>query len=391
MRSVIFDGKPYEVNVRSISKASIVKQTDAVVRVTTAAICGSDLHNYHGVFGSSKVPYSLGHEAMGIVERVGSGVEIVKVGDRVLIPDCPDNGLLDVKPEIMPALSVYGQAEFVRVPVADKSLIILGEEHDHIEDKDFLVLTDIFPTAWVGVSWSGFEAGDTVAIFAQALSVFSPQRLEAAASIGAIPINFTKGEPSAQILAREPDGVQRTVDCVGEECLNGKLKHEQSFVVSQAVKCTSVGGGVGVIGVHFALPTSNGVKRGNTISPTMDFPMTIFWEKNLTMCGGTVDSKLFVEPLLELVKNGRAKPGFVFSSTIDIEQAPVAYRRFDNKLETKVMTKFPRDGKENGHVAAETSENGEPENGADLHGGQWSGKTKRRSTSSQAAHKRAKN
>jgi hypothetical protein len=111
MRSVIFDGQPYEVNVRSIPKASIVKQTDVVVRVTTAAICGSDLHNYHGVFGSSEVPYSLGHEAMGIVERVGSGVEIVKVGDRVLIPDCPDNGLLDVKPEIIPALSVYGQGE----------------------------------------------------------------------------------------------------------------------------------------------------------------------------------------------------------------------------------------------------------------------------------------
>jgi threonine dehydrogenase-like Zn-dependent dehydrogenase len=278
-------------------------------------------------------------------------------------------------------------AEFVRVPVADKSLIILGEEHDHIEDKDFLVLTDIFPTAWVGVTWSGFEAGDTVAIFGAGpvglLAAYSAllrgasrvyvvdhveERLEAAASIGAIPINFIKGEPSAQILAREPDGVQRTVDCVGEECLNGKLKHEQSFVVTQAIKCTSVGGGVGVIGVHFALPTSNGVKRGNTISPTMDFPMTLFWEKNLTLRGGTVDSKLFVEPLLELVKNGRAKPGFVFSSTIDIEQAPTAYRRFDDKLESKVMIKFPGNIKENGHVAAETSENGGLANGANLHG-----------------------
>lgn len=158
------------------------------------------------------------------------------------------------------------------------------------------------------------------------------------------------------------------MDFVEEECLNGKLKHEQSFVVAQAIKCTSVGGGVGVIGVHFALPTSNGVKRGNTISPTMDFPKTLFWEKNLTLRGGTVDSKLLVEPLLELVKNGGAKPGFVFSSTIDIEQASTAYRRFDDKLETKVMIKFPRDGKENGHVAPETSENGGLEKGANLHG-----------------------
>lgn len=145
------------------------------------------------------------------------------VGDRVLIPDCPDNCLLDVKPEIIPALSVYGQgedlgnlggcqckfklpriilllmgngrngfimimirnltdsigritftAEFVRVPVADKSMIILGEEHDHIEDKDFLVLTDIFPAAWIGVTWSDFEAGNMSSVTSRSGS--KPQR-----------------------------------------------------------------------------------------------------------------------------------------------------------------------------------------------------------------------
>lgn len=269
-------------------------------------------------------------------------------------------------------------AEFVRVPLADKSLIVLDEEFDAIEDKDLVVLADIFPTGWVGLTWSGFQPGDTVAIFGAgpvgllaaysailrgAARVYSidhvEERLEAAAAIGAIPINFTKGEPSAQILAREPDGVQRTVDCVGEECVNGKLKLDQSFIITQAVKCTSVGGGVGVVGVHFAQPTSEGVERGNTISPTIVFPMTLFWEKNLTMRGGTVDSKLFVEPLLELVKSGRARPGFVFSSTVDIDDAPKAYRRFNDKLETKVMIKFPSNDRQNGHVEAETSGNGE--------------------------------
>jgi threonine dehydrogenase-like Zn-dependent dehydrogenase len=72
----------------------------------------------------------------------------------------------------------------------------------------------------------------------------------------------------------------------------------------------------------------------------MTFPMTLFWEKNMTIRGGAVDSKLFVEPLLELVKSGRAKPGFVFSSIIDIEEAPKGYRRFSDHLETKVMIKF---------------------------------------------------
>ncbi|KAE8377270.1 hypothetical protein BDV26DRAFT_305009 [Aspergillus bertholletiae] len=370
MRSVIFDGEPFKVHVRDIRKAKVVGRTDAVVQVTSAAICGSDLHNYHGVFGSDQVPYPIGHEAMGIVEEVGADVDSVKVGDRVIIPDFPDGIGLDLEPTINPAVALYGeghkfgdlggcQAEFVRVPLADKSLIVLGKEFDDIKDEDLVLLSDIFPTAWAGVTWSGFEAGDTIAIFGAGpvglLAAYSAilrgasrvysidsveDRLELAASIGAIPINFTKGEPSAQVLAREPGGVQRTVDCVGEECVNENLKPDQSFVTTQAIKCTSVGGGLAVIGVQFAQPNSKGVPRGSTISPSITFPMTLFWEKNMTMRGGAVDSKLYVEPLLELVKSGRAKPGFVFSSTIDIEEVPKAYRRFSDHLETKVMIKF---------------------------------------------------
>ncbi|KAJ5509714.1 hypothetical protein N7527_011857 [Penicillium freii] len=370
MRSVIFDGHPFKIHVRNIPKAKVVRRTDAVVRVTTAAICGSDLHNYHGVFGSTKVPYPMGHEAMGIVEEIGADVDSVNVGDRVIIPDIPNGIGLDLESAIIPVVPLYGegsdfgnlggcQAEFVRVPLADKSLIVLDKEFDEIKDKDLVVLSDIFPTAWAGISWSGFEAGDKVAIFGAGpvglLAAYSAilrgasrvysidcveDRLALAASIGAIPINFTKGEPSAQILAREPGGVRRTVDCVGEECVNEELKPDQSFVITQAAKCTSVNGGLGVIGVHFAEPNSEGVQRGDTISPYMMFPITTFWEKNMTIRGGVVDSKLFVEPLLELVKSGVANPGFVFSSTIDIEEAPKAYQQFSDHLETKVMIKF---------------------------------------------------
>ncbi|KAJ5094610.1 hypothetical protein N7456_010471 [Penicillium angulare] len=370
MRSVVFDGQPFQVSVRDIPKAILVRQTDAVVQVTSAAICGSDLHNYHGVFGSKQVPYSLGHEAMGIVKEVGTDVDSVRVGDRVIIPDFPDGIGLDLEAAIDFKIALYGeghqfgdlggcQAEFVRVPLADKSLIVLSEQFDDIADKDLIVLSDIFPTAWTGVTWSGFEAGDKIAIFGAGpvglLAAYSAilrgasrvysidsveERLELAASIGAIPINFTKGEPSAQVLAREPGGVQRTVDCVGEECVNESLKPDQSFVITQAIKCTSVGGGLAVIGVHFAQTNSEGVERGNTMSPCITFPMTDFWGKNISIRGGAVDSKLFIEPLLGLVKNGRAKPGFVFSSIVRIEDAPQAYRRFSDHLETKVMIRF---------------------------------------------------
>lgn len=109
MRSVIFDGHPFKIHVRGIPKAKVVRQTDAVVRVTTAAICGSDLHNYHGVFGSTKVPYPMGHEAMGIVEEVGADVDSVKVGDRVIIPDIPNGIGLDLEPAIIPVVPLYGE------------------------------------------------------------------------------------------------------------------------------------------------------------------------------------------------------------------------------------------------------------------------------------------
>lgn len=109
MRSVVFDGQPFEVYVRDIPKAKVVRRTDAVVQVTSAAICGSDLHNYHGVFGSDQVPYSIGHEAMGIVKEVGADVASVKIGDRVIIPDFPDDVGLDLEPTINPAIALYGE------------------------------------------------------------------------------------------------------------------------------------------------------------------------------------------------------------------------------------------------------------------------------------------
>lgn len=109
MRSVIFDGQPLKVYVHDVPKANITRETDAVVRVTSAAICGSDLHNYHGVFGSNQVPYPIGHEAMGIVEEVGEDVSSVKVGDRAIIPDYPASIGLDLEPTLGVPPPVYGE------------------------------------------------------------------------------------------------------------------------------------------------------------------------------------------------------------------------------------------------------------------------------------------
>ncbi|EOO03269.1 putative alcohol dehydrogenase protein [Phaeoacremonium minimum UCRPA7] len=368
MEVVMWEGKPFEMATRKVPRAKIIDKNDAVVRVTTAAICGTDLHTYHGIFGSSEVPWPMGHEAMGIVVEVGSAVESIKIGDRVVIADFPDDGHFNLEPTLLQSFTAFGlgkdfgnlggcQAEFVRVPFADDSLINVG--NSQIPDKEFLFLSDIFATAWGCLDFSGFQPGDDVTVFGAgpvgllcaysaiirgASRVFSvdhiPARLEKAKSIGAIPIDFTKGEPSEQILKIVPNGTTRSCDCIGYECLNTKLKPEQNFVITQAVKVTSTGGGIGVIGVYFAEPNTKGTPRGSIISPTITFPMTAWWEKNLSMRGGGVDAKAIAPILFELVKTGRARPGFIVSGEYELKDAPEAYRRFDRKEETKVLFKF---------------------------------------------------
>lgn len=109
MKAVFWDGKPFHVSVKEVSTASIKQPEDAIVRVTTAAICGSDLHTYHGVLGSPNIPYSLGHEAVGVVVEVGSAVSVVKIGDRVIIPDVPSEGRIEPSPSLTPEIEIFGE------------------------------------------------------------------------------------------------------------------------------------------------------------------------------------------------------------------------------------------------------------------------------------------
>jgi threonine dehydrogenase-like Zn-dependent dehydrogenase len=98
MRAVIWEGKVKHVAVRTVPRPKILAKEDAIVRITTAAICGSDLHTYRGLLGSVNPPWGLGHEAMGIVAEVGAAVGSLKVGDRVIVPASPDDGKLNVEP-----------------------------------------------------------------------------------------------------------------------------------------------------------------------------------------------------------------------------------------------------------------------------------------------------
>lgn len=155
-----------------------------------------------------------------------------------------------------------------------------------------------------------------------------------------MPIDFTKGNAAKQILKYEPLGVDRSCDCCGYECLNAQLKPQQNAIINDMVDVTIPGGGIGVIGVYLAQTSAPGRPLASSISPTIEFPMTAFWGKGLSIRSGVVNPMKYAPQLVELIKSGRAQPGKIVSSVVDIEKVPEAYRRFDRHLETKVVIRF---------------------------------------------------
>ncbi|KAF5651362.1 formaldehyde dehydrogenase, partial [Fusarium tjaetaba] len=245
MRALLLTGL-YNVTVQDVAVPKLVSPTDAIVKLTTAGICGSDLYAYRG-FAPDQDPYVLGHEGIGYVVQTGSGVSSVSIGDYVVIPDNFHHGQLEMQPTFpisygggVQSPGVSGlQAEYAIVKAADANLFRLpihrNQTNESLE-QSYLMTGDIFSTGWTAITWSGFEPGDSVAVFGAGpvglMATYSAllrgasrvytvdhaqERLDVAKSIGAIPINFAESDPVAQIQKLEPAGVKRAVDCVGLE------------------------------------------------------------------------------------------------------------------------------------------------------------------------------
>lgn len=151
-------------------------------------------------------------------------------------------------------------------------------------------------------------------------------RLDLAASIGAIPINYEDSDPVAQIVALEPKAVTRSVDAVGFEALNAVVHMQSTVVLDNTVAVTIQCGGVGMMGVYGWNQT---------------FPVGAFWGKGHTMGSDIVLPLQFADELVQLVSSGRASPHFVVSASIDIEEAPGYYFRFDRHEDSKVVIRLP--------------------------------------------------
>ncbi|KAI6350773.1 hypothetical protein MCOR25_010400 [Pyricularia grisea] len=362
----VFHDAPGKVSVRHVPFPELIEPEDAIVRITTSAICGSDLHNYRGFYGPEAYPYRAGHEAMGVVHKIGPAVDSLKVGDRVVIA-FPDDHPIRLENSTFPQdidfffNPEFGlQTEYARVQFADSTLIPIP---NRIPDKEWLFLGDIFATGWMALDGAGFQAGDSVAVFGAGpvglMSAYSAcirgasriyvvdhiqERLDKAREIGpgVIPIDFTKPgqKASEQILALDKGGVNRSVDCVGQECLNRELKIQQDYVMRECIAVTAVGGGVAVAGVHVTLPPAPGRPNVGQIQPEILFGMPEFWLRGLKLGAVLADPAKMAPTLSRLVDAGRARPGFIVDhEPFDLDEAPELYRRFNEQKIIKVLFK----------------------------------------------------
>ncbi|WP_029391661.1 glutathione-independent formaldehyde dehydrogenase [Streptomyces xiaopingdaonensis] len=375
MKAVVYQ-EPFDVAVEEVEDARIEDPTDVVIRVTTSAICGSDLHMYEGRTGAEP-GIVFGHENMGIVEEVGSGVASVHEGDRVVLPfnvacgfcrNCLAGNTafcLTVNPGFAGGAYGYvsmgpyrgGQAEYLRVPFADFNCLVLppGEEHE----DDFALLADIFPTGYHATELAAVSPGESVCVYGAgpvglmaaysallrgASRVFvvdkQPDRLRLAERIGAVPVDFSGGDPAEQIREQTGgEGTDKGIDAVGYQATAAEGDEQPAIVLNGLVESVRATGTLGVVGLY--LSSDPGGPTESAQQGELLFKVGRFFEKGLRMGTGQANVKRYNRQLRDMIIAGRAEPSFVVSQRVPLTEAPDAYRRFDRREDgwTKVLLK----------------------------------------------------
>jgi len=376
MKALIYNG-PRDVSVGNIPDARIERPTDAVVRMTTTNICGSDLHMYEGRTNFEK-GRAFGHENLGQVIEIGAGVDRVKKGDWVCLPfnigcgfceNC-ERGLtgfcLTCNPGTAGAAYGFagmgpfqgGQAELLRVPYADFNCLALPEDAAEKQD-DYVMLSDIFPTGWHATELAGLLPGETVAIYGAgpvglmaahsaaikgAARVFvvdaHDDRLALAKSLGAIPVDMRRCDPVEEILGQTNGlGTDRGCECVGYQCCDRHGREVNNFTMNSLVATTKATGGIGVVGVF--LPQDPGASDALAKQGKMAFDFGALWIKGQRIATGQANVKAYNRRLRDLIHVGKAKPSSIISHRLGLNEAPDAYKHFDARDEgwTKVVLK----------------------------------------------------
>jgi glutathione-independent formaldehyde dehydrogenase len=374
VKAVVYK-EPFKVAVEEVEDPRLEHPNDVIVRITSTAICGSDLHMYEGRT-AAEPGIVFGHENMGIVEEVGDGVTSIREGDRVVMPfnvacgfckNCVDGYTgfcLTVNPGFAGGAYGYvamgpwvgGQAERLRVPYADFNCLKLPPGNEH--ETDFILLADIFPTGYHGCELAQVSPGNTVAVYGGgpvglmaaysamlrgAAKVFVvdriAERLQKAEQIGAIPINFAERNPVEQIKEQtEGEGTDKGVDAVGYQAQAGAEEREEpAIVLNSLIDTVRATGMLGIPGLY--VPADPGGPNEQAKRGMLLVSVGRFFEKGLRMGTGQCNVKRYNRYLRDLIIAGRATPSFVVSHELPLDQAPVAYEKFDKRVEgyTKVV------------------------------------------------------
>jgi glutathione-independent formaldehyde dehydrogenase len=374
MRALVYHG-PKNVSVDEVPDARIERPTDVLVRITTTNICGSDLHMYEGRTGV-EVGKVLGHENMGEVIEIGSGVDRVKVGDRVCLPfnigcgfckNCESGRTgfcLTANPGNAGAAYGYadmgpyngGQAELLRVPYADWNALVLPEDAQE-KEKDYVMLSDILPTGYHGTELAQVGIGDSVVIYGAgpvglmaamsarlrgADQVFvidrQPDRLKLVEAMDATPIDDSKGDAVDQVLElTRGEGADKGVEAVGYQAHDHAGHEKPGMTINDLVKAVRPTGRIGVVGVF--VPEDPHAADELATKGQFAFDFGTFFFKGQTMGTGQANVKQYNRQLRNLIHRDKLNPGIIVSHELTLDQAAEGYQRFDDRESgwTKVL------------------------------------------------------
>ncbi len=389
MKAVCWCG-PEKMRVDNVPDPKILNPRDAIVKITTTCICGSDLHLYGGFIPTMEKGDVVGHEFMGEVTDVGSEVRNLKRGDRVVIPFticcgrcfyCKNqlwSACSNTNPNAWMLEKLYGytgaglfgyshlyggyaggQAEAARVPFAD---VIALKIPDGIPDEKVIFLSDIFPTGYMAAENCGIKPGDVIAVwgcgpvglFAMksalllgaerviAIDRFPYRLRKAARDCGAEVVNYTEVDSVVDELRERTGGrgPDACIDAVGLEAhgdtivskmdflkQKAMLESDRPHVLRQAIQACRPGGTVSIPGVY-----------GGLID---NFNMGAAFGKGLTLKMGQTHMLRYMKPLLERIQRGEIDPSFVISHRVSLDQAPEMYKTFRAKQDecVKVVMK----------------------------------------------------
>ncbi len=379
MKALVFHGTR-NVSVDKVPDAKLEKLTDVVIELTTTNICGSDLHMYEGRTDVKKGKI-LGHENLGIVVEVGKAVDTVKKGDRVVLPfnigcgfcaNC-ERGLTGfcltcADKSVIPAMAgaaygfagmgpyAGGQAEYLRVPYADFNCLRLPE--DSVEkENDYVMLSDIFPTGWHATRLAELRPGESIVIYGAgpvglmaalsakiqgASQIFvvddHEDRLALAERLGATTIHKKDGDVGERIRElTQGMGADCGAECVGYQCTNSKGKEVPNLVMNSLVDSVKATGRLGVVGVFIPEDPQAGDKLAKQGQIAFDFGK--LWFKGQKIGTGQCNVKAYIRRLMNLIHHDIAQPSMIVSHELPLNEAPDAYKHFDNRDDgwTKVL------------------------------------------------------